>query len=165
MNYSWRHANPIFRNERYHTQLCRCSQLQYLCDLHQRCFEYDPYDLRKDTTIISFILICAQYNNKWVCILATSWTVAVELQVTKNGKKLTITTPPFWATNCKISSGTLRVVLHNAYAEEWEKMTGAVLVSSASLIVLRETCDKSISIPNRFISATTVCWVHRFNLI
>ena len=42
-----------------------------------------------------------------------------------------------------------------ARAEECEKITGASLASSASLIVPGETCDRSTSMPSRFISRTT----------
>ena len=63
-----------------------------------------------------------------------------------------------------MSSGTLRVLLHKVKADEWEKMTGALETASESRIVARETCDKSINIPRRFISATTVCFQY-FKLI
>ena len=58
-------------------------------------------------------------------------------------------------TSSRMSSGTLRVWLQIAYADECEKMMGALLIRNASRIVLRETCEMSTIIPNRFISFTT----------
>ena len=53
------------------------------------------------------------------------------------------------------SSGTLRGWSTRAYAEEWEKITGAVETSSASRIVSALTWERSTIMPSRFISATT----------
>ena len=44
---------------------------------------------------------------------------------TNAGTKVTITTPPFLGSRCRIESGTLRGCSVSARAEEWEKMTGA----------------------------------------
>lgn len=49
----------------------------------------------------------------------------------------------------------LRGWSHTARAEEWEKITGATEVSSASRMVVAATCDRSTSMPSRFISRTT----------
>src|SRR5207237_1409886 len=43
----------------------------------------------------------------------------------------------------------------SARAPQWEKITGASVASSAALIVPGETCERSTSIPSRFISWTT----------
>lgn len=53
-------------------------------------------------------------------------------------------------------SGTLRVTLQSARADECEKSTGARDTASASRIVRSDTCDKSTNIPRRFISFTTI---------
>jgi hypothetical protein len=42
-----------------------------------------------------------------------------------------------------------------ARAEECEKITGAAETRMASLMVPGDTCDRSTSIPSRFISRTT----------
>ena len=42
-----------------------------------------------------------------------------------------------------------------ARALEWEKITGAAEASSAACMVAADTCDRSISMPSRFISAMT----------
>ena len=68
---------------------------------------------------------------------------------------MTITTPPLAGMRLRISSGTLRATSQRARADEWLKMTGAWLASRASRIVSAEVCDRSTSIPSRFISATT----------
>lgn len=52
-------------------------------------------------------------------------------------------------------SGTFRELLQMAWADEWEKMTGALEVANASSIVGTDTCDRSTIIPSRFISVTT----------
>ena len=44
-----------------------------------------------------------------------------------------------------------------AWAEEWEKMTGAAEVARASRAVCTEVCDRSTISPSLFISFTTVC--------
>jgi hypothetical protein len=49
----------------------------------------------------------------------------------------------------------LRGWSHTAREEEWEKITGAELVSSASRMVVAATCERSTSMPSRFISRTT----------
>ena len=74
---------------------------------------------------------------------------------TKPGLKFTITTPPLAGTSLRIESGTSRVWLVRARAEECENITGARDVWSASDIVMSFTCDRSTSIPSRFISSTT----------
>ncbi|MCY1014093.1 hypothetical protein OV079_52970 [Nannocystis pusilla] len=68
---------------------------------------------------------------------------------------MTITTPPFSGIRRRMSSGTLRAVSAIARADECEKMTGASLTRSASSIVAGDTCDRSTSMPRRFISRTT----------
>ncbi len=74
---------------------------------------------------------------------------------TKAGTKVTMHTPPLAGSRSRTSSGTLRGWSHTARAEEWENTTGACVVSSASRIVSAETCERSTSIPRRFISRTT----------
>jgi hypothetical protein len=56
-----------------------------------------------------------------------------------------------------MSSGTFLLALQRAWAEEWEKMTGASEAARASLAVCWEVWDRSTMIPSRFISRTTVC--------
>src|SRR5918911_1101204 len=73
----------------------------------------------------------------------------------KPGTKVTITTPPFAGSRRRMESETLRGTSQSARADECEKMTGASLTFSASLIVPGETCERSTSIPSRFISRTT----------
>jgi len=72
-----------------------------------------------------------------------------------SGTNVTWHTPPLAASRASTSSGTLRGWSHRARVEEWEKITGAVEVSSASCIVPGETWLRSTSIPRRFISRTT----------
>lgn len=55
------------------------------------------------------------------------------------------------------SSGTFLVELHSALAALCEKITGALVVCRAALIVLVETCERSTSMPNLFNSLTTAC--------
>ena len=74
---------------------------------------------------------------------------------TKALTNVTITTPPFALSLPSTSSGTLRGWSHSARAEECEKITGASLTRSASSMVAGETCERSTSIPSRFISRTT----------
>ncbi len=57
----------------------------------------------------------------------------------------------------RMLSGTFRVELHLALAEEWEKMTGASLTARASRAVCMELWERSTIIPRRFISSITVC--------
>ncbi len=68
---------------------------------------------------------------------------------------MTITTPPLAVSRARIESGTLRWWLQTARADECEKITGARLTRSASLIVPSLTCERSTSMPSRFISPTT----------
>src|SRR5262245_32917186 len=65
------------------------------------------------------------------------------LVLTKPLPKLTITTPPFFATALSMSSVMLRGASVNARADEWEAITGASLVSIASQKVLSATCEMS----------------------
>ena len=59
-------------------------------------------------------------------------------------------------TSCfKISSGTFLEELQMAKADEWEKMTGALLALKASLMVALAVWLRSINIPSLFISWTT----------
>jgi hypothetical protein len=53
------------------------------------------------------------------------------------------------------SSGTFRGTSQTARADEWLKITGALVTRSACRIVSAETCDRSTSMPIRFISRTT----------
>ena len=69
--------------------------------------------------------------------------------------KFTITTPPFLRMRASTASGTLRGLGVRASAVECEKITGASVTSSASFIVSADTCERSTSIPSRFISRTT----------
>ncbi|GAA0436595.1 hypothetical protein Aca07nite_17250 [Actinoplanes capillaceus] len=64
-------------------------------------------------------------------------------------------TPPLPGSRVSTSSGTLRGWPQSARADEWLKITGAVLTSRASCIVVSATCDRSTSMPIRFISAIT----------
>ena len=74
---------------------------------------------------------------------------------TKDGTKVTITTPPFFGTRARIESGTLRGKSTRARDDECEKMTGDSVTSRASLITPGDTCDRSTIMPIRFISRTT----------
>ena len=49
----------------------------------------------------------------------------------------------------------MRGTSFNARADECEKITGASLTAIASSIVSGDTCERSTSIPNQFISRTT----------
>ncbi len=42
-----------------------------------------------------------------------------------------------------------------AWAEEWEKITGASATSRASCMVAGDVCDRSTSMPSQFISRIT----------
>jgi hypothetical protein len=72
-----------------------------------------------------------------------------------SGTNVTITTPPFFGSSRRMSSGTLRRWSFTALAEECEKMTDAALTRMASAIVSGEVWLRSTSIPRRFISRTT----------
>ena len=74
---------------------------------------------------------------------------------TNAGTNVTMQSPLFSARRSSTSSGTLRGRSQTARAEECEKMTGASVASRASRIVSAETCERSTSIPSRFISRTT----------
>ena len=63
--------------------------------------------------------------------------------------------PPFAGSRASTSSGMLRGWSQTAREEECEKITGAVEVSSASRMVFAATCERSTSMPLRFISRTT----------
>ena len=71
------------------------------------------------------------------------------------GTNVTITTPPLAGSRLRIESGTFRTWSVSARADECEKITGALVTSSASLMVAGDTWDRSTSIPSRFISRTT----------
>ncbi len=64
-------------------------------------------------------------------------------------------TPPLSASLPSTSSGTLRGWSVSARADEWEKITGASVASSAARIVVAATWERSTIIPSRFISRTT----------
>ncbi len=66
-----------------------------------------------------------------------------------------MTSPPFRGRRARIESGTFRGWSTSARAAEWEKITGASETSSAALITAGEVCERSTSIPSRFISRTT----------
>jgi len=83
------------------------------------------------------------------------WKDSRTFSLTKDGTKVTMTTPPFSASRRRTSSGTLRGLAVTANAEEWEKMTGASDSSSAWCIVRGETWERSTSMPSRFISRIT----------
>ena len=74
---------------------------------------------------------------------------------TNLGTKVTMQTPPCVLSRARTSSGTLRGWSQTARAEECEKITGASLVSRAARMVSAETCERSTSMPSRFISRTT----------
>ncbi|EGI57627.1 hypothetical protein G5I_14322 [Acromyrmex echinatior] len=57
------------------------------------------------------------------------------------------------------SSGTFLVELHSALAALCEKITGALVVCRAALIVLVETCERSTNMPSLFNSLTTACGI------
>ena len=63
----------------------------------------------------------------------------------------------FHTTILRMSSGTFRLALQIAWAEEWEKMTGASDIARASLAVCWEVWERSTTIPSLFTSCTTVC--------
>lgn len=61
------------------------------------------------------------------------------------------------------SSGTFLVELQSALAALWEKITGALVVCRAALIVLVETWERSTSIPSLFSSLTTAWKIMKKN--
>ena len=69
--------------------------------------------------------------------------------------KVIITTPPFAGSIFSTSSGTLRGTSQTPLAEECEKITGARDTRIASAMVSGEVCERSTSMPRRFISFTT----------
>lgn len=71
------------------------------------------------------------------------------------GTKVAIATPPLAGSSASTSSGMLRGWSQTARAEECEKITGASETASASRIVVAATCERSTSMPTRFISRTT----------
>jgi hypothetical protein len=64
-------------------------------------------------------------------------------------------TPPLPASRVRASSGTFRGWSSRAWAQEWEKITGARATSSAARAVSAEVRDRSTSMPIRCISRTT----------
>lgn len=62
------------------------------------------------------------------------------------------------------SSGTFLVELQSALAALWEKITGALVVCRAALIVLVETWERSTSIPSLFSSLTTAWKIIKNNM-
>ena len=73
----------------------------------------------------------------------------------KPGTNVTMITPPFFGSICRMLSGTLRGWSFSARATECEKITGACDTRIASSIVSGETWLRSTSIPSQFISLTT----------
>lgn len=71
------------------------------------------------------------------------------------GTKVTIATPPLAGSWASTSSGMLRGWSCTAREEECEKITGAWLTRSAARMVSGEVCERSTSMPSRFISRTT----------
>ncbi len=63
--------------------------------------------------------------------------------------------PPLAGSWASTSSGMLRGWSQTARAEECEKITGASVTRRASRMVSAETCERSTSMPRRFISRTT----------
>ncbi|CAG9566925.1 unnamed protein product [Danaus chrysippus] len=83
---------------------------------------------------------------------------------------MTIISPLLAAKRRSTLSGTFRVTLQSARAEECEKSTGARETERASRMVRSETCDRSTSMPNLFISLTTtwkknLVWSNRWKHI
>ena len=95
----------------------------------------------------------AARNARAQAFMLSPWTRTAS--ETKPGLKFTITMPPLAGTSFKIESGTSRAWSVRARADEWEKMMGAREVWSASDMVTSFTCDRSTSMPSRFISSTT----------
>ncbi len=71
------------------------------------------------------------------------------------GTNVAIATPPLAGSCASTSSGMLRGWSHIASEDEWEKITGAAETARASRIVVAATCERSTSMPMRFISRTT----------
>ena len=74
---------------------------------------------------------------------------------TNFGTNVAIAMPPLAGSRASTSSGMLRGWSQTARAEECEKITGAPVASSASRMVVAATCERSTSMPTRFISRTT----------
>jgi hypothetical protein len=74
---------------------------------------------------------------------------------TNFGTNVTMARPPLAGSDASTSSGMLRGWSQTAREDEWEKSTGARLTRSASRMVSGATCDRSTSMPSRFISRTT----------
>ena len=64
-------------------------------------------------------------------------------------------TPRLARNDSRTSSGALRGLSQTARAEEWLKIAGTSATRNASRMVSGDTCDRSTSIPIRFISRTT----------
>src|SRR5450756_412412 len=79
---------------------------------------------------------------------------------TNSGTNVTMQTPSLSRRVSSTSSGTLRVVSQTARADECENITGTSLTRRASRMVSAETCERSTSIPMRFISRTTSCLLY-----
>lgn len=94
--------------------------------------------------IMAWILI--EYRN-WLNLALYSLPIAFPYTLNFPTSKLT----RFLST----SSGTFLVELQSALAALWEKITGALVVCRAALIVLVETWERSTSIPSLFSSLTT----------
>ncbi len=73
----------------------------------------------------------------------------------KYGTNVTMHTPSLPASVSSTSSGAFRGTSQTARADEWLKITGALVTRSACRIVSADTCDRSTSMPIRFISRTT----------
>ncbi|BEL12081.1 hypothetical protein Q0Z83_102720 [Actinoplanes sichuanensis] len=73
-----------------------------------------------------------------------------------DGTNVTMHTPPLPRSRVSTSSGTLRGCPQSARADEWLKITGRVVTARASCMVVSATCDRSTSMPIRFISVITV---------
>ena len=71
--------------------------------------------------------------------------------------KIVLARKYFHTTILRMSSGTFRLALQIAWAEEWEKMTGASDIARASPAACWEVWERSTTIPSLFISCTTVC--------
>src|SRR5450756_3009296 len=76
------------------------------------------------------------------------------------GTNVTMQRPSLSRRVSSTSSGTLRGTSQTARADECENITGTSLTRSAWRIVSAETCERSTSIPMRFISRTTSCLLY-----
>ena len=74
---------------------------------------------------------------------------------TKYGTKVTMQTPSLPARVSSTSSGAFRGTSQIARADEWLKIAGALVTRNACRMVSAETCERSTSMPIRFISRTT----------